>query len=257
MPDPKRNPRTALVTGAARRIGRALALALGEDGWDVAVHYHRSRDDAESVVREVRAHGVHSMAIECDLGEAQAAARLVPEAARKLGPLSLLVNNASRFEYDDLDGFDPVRWERHQAVNLRAPLLLAQAFAGQLQADTTGCIVNMLDQKVFNLNPDFLSYTLTKIALEGATRLMAQALAPRIRVCGIAPGITLNSARQSDENFRQAHRMAPLGTSSEVEDIVQALRYVVSARALTGATLIVDGGQHLWPLRRDVQFEAK
>jgi NAD(P)-dependent dehydrogenase (short-subunit alcohol dehydrogenase family) len=255
MTNTKRNPRTALVTGAGRRIGRALALALGEDGWDIAVHCHRSRDDAETVVRELRGRGVHAMAIECDLADSQAAAKLVPEAARKLGPLSLLVNNASCFEYDDLDGFDPGRWDRHQAVNLKAPLLLAQAFAKQLPGDTTGCVVNLLDQKVFNLNPDFLSYTVTKIALEGATRLMALSLAPRVRVCGIAPGITLHSAHQTAENFERAHRLAPLGRSSEIEDIVQALRYVVAARALTGTTIIVDGGQHLWPLKRDVQFE--
>lgn len=257
MTDTRRNPRSALVTGAARRIGRALALALGEDGWDVAVHYHRSRDDAESVVRELRGQGVHAMAIECDLTDARAAAALVPDAARKLGPLSLLINNASCFEYDHLDGFDAACWDRHEGVNLRAPLLLAQAFARQLPADTPGCIVNMLDQKVFNLNPDFLSYTVTKIALEGATRLLALSLAPRIRVCGIAPGITLHSARQSEENFERAHRMAPLGRSSEVADIVQALRYVVGAAALTGTTITVDGGQHLWPLKRDVQFEVK
>ena len=211
MSEARRNPRTALVTGAARRIGRALALALGEDGWDVAVHYHQSRDAAESTVRELRAKGVHSMAIECNLGAADAASKLVPEAARKLGPLTLLVNNASWFEYDNLDGFDAARWERHEAVNVRAPLLLAQAFARHLPADTTGCIVNLLDQKVFNLNADFLSYTVTKIALEGATRLMALSLAPRVRVCGIAPGITLHSAHQTGENFERAHRMAPLG----------------------------------------------
>lgn len=257
MANTRRNPRTALVTGASRRIGRALAVALGEDGWDVAVHYRRSRDDAESVVRELRAQGVHAMAIECDLADARAAATLVPDAARKLGPLSLLINNASCFQYDSPDSFDAGGWEQHQAVNVRAPLLLAQAFSRQLPQSTTGCIVNMLDQKVFNLNPDFLSYTLTKIALEGATRLLALALAPRIRVCGIAPGITLHSAQQSEENFERAHRMAPLGRSSEVADVVQALRYVVSAAALTGITITVDGGQHLWPLKRDVQFEVK
>jgi NAD(P)-dependent dehydrogenase (short-subunit alcohol dehydrogenase family) len=257
MTNTRRNPRTALVTGASRRIGRALALALGEDGWDVAVHYHRSREDAESVVRELRTQGVHAMAIDCDLADAQAAAALVPDAARKLGPLSLLINNASCFQYDSLDSFDARGWEGHQAVNVRAPLLLAQAFSRQLPQNTTGCIVNMLDQKVFNLNPDFLSYTVTKIALEGATRLMALALAPRVRACGIAPGITLHSARQSEENFERAHRMAPLGRSSGVADIVQALRYVVSAAALTGVTITVDGGQHLWPLKRDVQFEVE
>ncbi|HWQ38086.1 MAG TPA: SDR family oxidoreductase [Burkholderiales bacterium] len=249
--------RAALVTGAARRIGRAIALGLAEDGWDVAVHYHHSRDEAQALVRALRAQGAHAMAIDCDLGDPKAVLQLVPECARRLGPLSLLVNNASVFEYDDVDAFDVQQWDRHQAVNLRAPIVLARALARQLPPDTVGCVINLLDQKVFNLNPDFLSYTLSKIALEGATRLLALALAPRVRVCGIAPGITLRSGQQTDENFQRAHRLAPLGRSSEPADIVQAVRYAVAAGALTGTTIVVDGGQHLWPSRRDVQFEAK
>jgi NAD(P)-dependent dehydrogenase (short-subunit alcohol dehydrogenase family) len=141
-------------------------------------------------------------------------------------------------------------------VNLRAPMLLARDFAKQVPEGATGCIVNLLDQKVFNLNPDFLSYTVAKIGLEGATRMLAMALAPKVRVCGVAPGITLVSGEQTAAGFEKAHRMAPLGRSSEVEDVVGAVRYVVGARALTGTTLVVDGGQHLWGMRRDVQFEA-
>ena len=257
MSQDQRPGKAALVTGAARRIGRAIAHALAEDGWDVAVHYHRSREDAESLTRELRALGVHAMAIDCDLGEAAAVERLVPDCNRKLGALRLLVNNASLFDYDDAASLEAARWDRHCAVNLRAPLLLAGAFARQLPDGETGCIVNMLDQKVFNLNPDFLSYTVTKIGLEGATRALAMALAPRVRVCGIAPGITLVSGAQSEESFARVHRHTPLGRSSDVQDIVGALRYVVGAAALTGTTLVVDGGQHLWPRARDVQFETK
>lgn len=249
--------KSALVTGAARRIGRAIAIMLADEGWNVAVHYGNSRDEAQALVRELRERGVHAMAVQCDLADAAAVDQLVPDCTRKLGALSLLINNASLFDYDTIQDFDSARWDRIAAVNLRAPLRLAQSFAAQLPEDANGCIVNMLDQKVFNLNPDFFSYTITKQALEGATRTLALALAPRIRVCGLAPGVTLVSGKQSEEGFRRAHKHAPLGRSSEVEDIVQGVRYLIAARAMTGATLTVDGGQHLWPLKRDVQFEVK
>jgi NAD(P)-dependent dehydrogenase (short-subunit alcohol dehydrogenase family) len=248
--------KAALVTGAARRLGRAIAVMLAEDGWNVAVHYGTSRAEAEATVRELRGLGVQSMAVQCDLADADAVARLVPACERQLGPLSLLVNNASLFEYDDLENLQPATWDRHLDVNLRAPMLLAQAFARQLPDGSQGCIINMLDQKLANLNPDFLSYTIAKIGLEGATRLLASALAPRIRVCGVSPGITLIASGQSEEAFRRAHQLAALGKSSEVTDVVQAVRYLAGATAVTGVTVTVDGGQHLLPMRRDVQFEV-
>jgi NAD(P)-dependent dehydrogenase (short-subunit alcohol dehydrogenase family) len=178
------------------------------------------------------------------------------EIGRSLGPVCCLVNNAALFEFDNIGSLETAGWDRHMNVNLRAPVMLARDFARQLPDGLTGCIVNMLDQKVFNLNPDFLSYTIAKIGLEGATRVLALALAPRIRVCGIAPGITLTSGEQSSENFSRAHSQAPLGRSSDTDDVVNAVKYVVNAKALTGTTIQVDGGQHLWPMRRDVQFEA-
>jgi NAD(P)-dependent dehydrogenase (short-subunit alcohol dehydrogenase family) len=257
MSDSRRQGKAALVTGGARRIGRAIAGALAEDGWDVAVHYHGSREDAETLVRELRGRGVHAMAIGCDLADAAQVSGLLPECARKLGAISLLVNNASVFEYDDIDSFSPALWDRHSAVNLRAPLMLSHALLKQLPDGVTGCILNMLDQKIFNLNPDFLSYTVTRIGLEGASRALAMAMAPRVRVCGIAPGLTLPARAQSEERFRRAHRLALLGRSSEVADIVQAVRYLANAKAVTGITLAVDGGQHLLPLRRDIQFEVR
>jgi NAD(P)-dependent dehydrogenase (short-subunit alcohol dehydrogenase family) len=181
---------------------------------------------------------------------------LVADCESKLGAPTCLVNNASVFEYDDIASLDATRWQRLMDVNLRAPLLLAKAFAERLPDGATGCIVNLLDQKVFNLNPDFLSYTIAKIGLEGATRVLAQALAPRVRVCGVAPGITLISGEQTAEGFARAHSLAPLGHSSSMEDIANAVRFIVNAPAMTGTTLVVDGGQHLWPTRRDVQFES-
>lgn len=252
----RRKERAALVTGAGKRIGRAIALGLASEGWDIAVHFHRSKPDAEALARELSAQGVRAAAVGCDLADADAVAGLLADCGRRLGPIGCLVNNAALFEYDDLASLEPGRWERHMNVNLRAPLLLARAFAKQLPDGVTGCIVNMLDQKVFNLNPDFLSYTITKIGLEGATRALALALAPRVRVCGVAPGLTLLSPGQSEEGFGRAHRLAPLGQSSDVEDVVNAVKFVVNAKSLTGETIVVDGGQHLWPLRRDVQFEA-
>lgn len=256
--NPDRTPaRAALVTGAAKRLGRAIALGLARDGWDIAVHFHHSQAEAEAVAGEIRALGVRAGVFGCDLADAAAAAGLVARCAESLGPLGCLVNNASLFEYDDLASLEPAHWDRHLDVNLRAPLLLAQAFARQLPESADGCIINMLDQKLANLNPDFLSYTVAKIGLEGATRLLATALAPRIRVCGVAPGITLIARGQSEESFQRARRLALLGKSSEVEDVVDAVRYLVGAKAVTGITLTVDGGQHLLPLRRDVQFEVQ
>jgi len=257
MAQVKRKQQVALVTGAGRRIGRAIAIGLADDGWDVAVHYHRSKHDAEKLANEIAERGVKTAPVGCDLEDAEALSQLLPECGRRLGPVGCLVNNAALFEYDSIESLDPRKWERHVNVNLRAPLMLARDFAKQLPANTMGCIVNMLDQKVFNLNPDFLSYTIAKIGLEGATRMLAMSLAPKVRVCGVAPGITLASGMQSEDGFERAHRLAPLGHSSDLEDVVNAVRFVVNAKSLTGETIVVDGGQHLWPRSRDVQFDVE
>jgi NAD(P)-dependent dehydrogenase (short-subunit alcohol dehydrogenase family) len=248
--------KTALVTGASQRLGRAIALGLAGDGWDIAVHFHRSRLPAQTLVDEIEALGRKAATVSCDLSNAAAATGLIGKCAAKLGTISCLVNNAALFEFDDLASLEAASMDRHFGVNLRAPVLLAQALAAQLPAVERGCIVNLIDQKVFNPNPDFLSYTLTKIGLEGATSLLAMALAPRIRVCGVAPGITLASGKQSAPGFARAHKMAPLGRSSDMGDIVEAVRFLVKAKSITGETILVDGGQHLWKLKRDVQFET-
>ena len=252
----KKDRRVALVTGAGKRIGRAISLGLAAEGWDLALHYHRSQAETEGLAAEISALGVNVAAVRCDLADADQVAGLIAECGRRLGTPTCLVNNAALFGYDDIASLEPEQWRRHLDVNLLAPLLLAKSFAAGIPDGATGCIVNLLDQKVFNLNPDFLSYTIAKIGLEGATRVLAMALAPKVRVCGVAPGITLVSGEQTAEGFARAHAQAPLGRSSNPEDIAGAVRFVVNAGALTGTTVVVDGGQHLWSSRRDVQFEA-
>ena len=246
--------RVALVTGAGRRIGRAIALGMADAGWDVAVHYRHSREDAEEVAAAIRAMDRRALALPCDLTDADAVAALPARVVEELGRLDCIVNNASLFEYDKPADFSPALLARHMGCNVAAPLVLAQALYALTPADAQAVVVNLLDQKLYNLNPDFLSYTLSKAALHTATTMLAQALAPRLRVVGVAPGITMVSGEQAEDGFERAHRATPLGRSSTPQDIVEAVLYAVSARALTGTTLLVDGGQHLMPLERDVMF---
>jgi NAD(P)-dependent dehydrogenase (short-subunit alcohol dehydrogenase family) len=246
--------RVALVTGAGRRIGRAIALGMARAGWDIAVHYRNSADEAEEVAGLVQALGRRAVALHADLADEAAVRALPGQAAHLLGRLDCIVNNASLFEYDTPQAFAPALLARHMQSNVAAPLLLAQALHALTPDGGQAVVINLLDQKLYNLNPDFLSYTLSKAALHTATTLLAQALAPKLRVVGIAPGITLVSGDQSQAGFEQAHTATPLGRSSTPQDIVDAVCYAASARALTGTTLLVDGGQHLVPLGRDVMF---
>jgi NAD(P)-dependent dehydrogenase (short-subunit alcohol dehydrogenase family) len=243
------------VTGAGRRIGRALALGLARAGWDVAVHYRRSEDEAREVAREIEALGRRSVTLDCDLADESAVRALPARAAQALGTrISCVVNNASLFEFDDAASFSPALLASHMQANVAAPILLAQALHAATPEGEQSVAINLLDQKLFNLNPDFLSYTLSKAALQSATTMLAQALAPRLRVVGVAPGLTLVSGDQTEAGFAQAHRATPLGRSSTPQDLVDAVCYLASARAITGTTLVVDGGQHLLPLARDVMF---
>ncbi len=247
-------PGGALVTGAAQRMGRGIAMALAAAGWRVAVHYNRSRGPADATVADIIAAGGQAAAVGCDLSDGDAVGGLVKQAADLVGPVTCLVNNASMFAYDDVRTVTAATWDAHMAVNLRAPALLARDFANGLGGQEHGVIVNILDQKVFNENPDFLSYTASKMGLEGLTRVLALALAPRIRVCGIAPGLTLASGEQTPEQFAKAHAKAPLGVGSTVEDIARSVLFVVNAPSMTGQTLVVDGGQHLQKRAHDVMF---
>jgi NAD(P)-dependent dehydrogenase (short-subunit alcohol dehydrogenase family) len=247
----------ALVTGAGRRIGRAIALGMAQAGWDVAVHYRQSFDEAEEVVHAIRALGRRAVALHADLADEAAVRALPRQAAHLFGALDCIVNNASLFEYDKPDAFSPALLAAHMQCNVAAPLLLAQELHAQVAEGSQAVVINLLDQKLYNLNPDFLSYTLSKSALHTATTMLAQALAPKLRVVGIAPGITMVSGDQTGDGFERAHTLTPLGRSSTPQDIVDAVCYAAKARALTGTTLLVDGGQHLVPLERDVMFLTK
>jgi NAD(P)-dependent dehydrogenase (short-subunit alcohol dehydrogenase family) len=235
----------ALVTGGAQRIGRAIALALAQRGYAVAVQARRSRVEADRLVGEIAAAGGRAATLETDLADHAAVLRLVPATVAAIGPLTLLVNNAAEFEPDEIGRLDRDRFDRHVAVNLRAPIFLADAFAAQLPAGAVGAIVNMLDQRVLQPTPRFLSYGLSKSALYAATTTLAQALAPRIRVNAVAPGPTLPSPRQDAQAFARQVRALPLDRGPTPRDVADAVLYLASAASVTGVTIAVDGGQHL------------
>jgi NAD(P)-dependent dehydrogenase (short-subunit alcohol dehydrogenase family) len=250
-------PRVALVTGAGRRLGRAIALGMAHAGWDVAVHYRASEAEAKAVVAEILALGRRAVALHCELADETAVRELVPRAVAALGAVHCVVNSASLFDYDSAEDFSMAKLDAHMRANVGAPLLLAQALHAATPDGQQAAVINLLDQKLYNLNPDFLSYTLSKAALHTATTMLAQQLAPKLRVVGVAPGLTMVSGDQTEAGFANAHQQTPLGRSSTPQDIVDAVLYAASARAVTGTTLLVDGGQHLLPLSRDVMFLAK
>lgn len=257
MHDPDRVARAALVTGGARRLGRDIALGLAADGWDVAIHFNTSAREAEQTATDVRALGRRATLVRADLADPGAVRTMFETARTALGALGAVVNNASRFSYDAPASFEPAVLAEHIGPNLSAPLLLARLLHESLGPAGCGVVVNLLDQKLDNLNPDFLSYTLTKAALQAGTRALAMAFAPRLRVVGVSPGITLASSDQTPDDFARAHRVTPLGRSSTTEDVVQTILFALHSRAITGTTLVVDGGQHLLPLARDVMYLAR
>ncbi|MBP2298403.1 SDR family oxidoreductase [Azospirillum picis] len=237
--------KTALVTGAGKRIGRAIALDLAGRGWEVAVHYRQSRDEADAVVAEIGQAGGRAMAFAADLDREEDMQALVPAVAAALGPPTLLVNNASRFERDEVSDASRASWDAHMEANLRAPFVLSQCFAASLPDGEQGLIVNMLDQRVWNPTPHFVSYTLSKMGLWALTRTLALALAPRIRVNGIGPGPTLRNDRQSEEEFAAQWESTPLKRGTTPEEVCAALRFLIDAPAMTGQMLALDGGEHL------------
>ena len=245
----------ALVTGAGRRLGRAMALHLAGRGFDVAVHYNASSDEAEAVAAEIVALGCKAVALKADLLDEVETAELIPRAADALGgPVSVLVNNASIFEYDTLESATLDTWNRHIGSNLRAPFVLTQAFARQCpdpvvdengEPQAQGLVVNMIDMRVHKLTPEFMTYTIAKMGLWAFTRTAAQALGPKARVNAIGPGPTMQGARQSAEHFRRQREATILRRGADPDGIVRALDYFLDARAVTGQILCVDGGQHL------------
>ncbi len=246
---------TALVTGAGRRLGRAMALDLAATGHDVAVHYASSADAAEDVAKAIRAMGRKSVALQADLLDEEATTALLPRAAEALGiPITVLINNASIFEYDTLTSMTTQSWDRHITSNLRAPMVLTQSLAAQIpdavidengEPVAQGLVINMIDQRVMKLTPEFMSYTVAKMGLWAFTQTAAQALAPTIRVNAIGPGPTMRATRQSESHFARQRKHTILQRGGDADGIVQAMRYFMSARAVTGQLICVDGGQHL------------
>ena len=237
--------KTALITGAAHRIGRAMALALAAEGWAVAVHYRDSSAAAEALLAEIAEAGGQGIALAADLAREDEVLGLVPRVVDSLGPLGLLVNNASRFEPDEALTVTRGSWDAHLDTNLRAPFVLTQSFAAQLPEDAAGNVVNIVDQRVWNLTPHFISYTLSKAGLWTLTQTLALALAPRIRVNAIGPGPTLPSARQTALQFERQCRSMPLRHGAGPGDIANALLFILGASSMTGQLITLDGGQHL------------
>ena len=236
----------ALITGAAQRIGRAIALELANHGWAVALHYRRSKAAAEQLAKEIEGRGGKAVTLAADLAQESEVQTLVPRAVTALGmPLACLVNNASNFEMDRVDTATRESWDRHIESNLRAPLVLSQAFARQLPEGSEGNIVNLLDQRVWKLTPYFLSYTVAKSGLWTLTRTLALALAPHIRVNGIGPGPTLPSERQTAEQFRQQQAAVPLKHGATPEEIAATVRFILATPSMTGQMIALDGGEHL------------
>jgi len=261
MPQSPESRPVVLVTGSSQRIGREIALELAAHGWQVAVHYRRSAAAADDTVSTAQQAGGRAIAFAADLADEAACQALVPAVQAAFGRIDAVVNNASLFEYDSVEDFSFTAMERHWRANVAPAIVLARALHASVSEPGApggaGVVVNLLDQKLWNPNPDYLSYTLSKAALEAANTLLAQALAPRVRVCGVAPGVTLLSGEMSGDEFQASHRMTPLQRSSSPQDVARAVRFLLESPAITGTTLLVDGGQHLQAQPRDVMFLAR
>jgi NAD(P)-dependent dehydrogenase (short-subunit alcohol dehydrogenase family) len=261
---PSQQRKAVLVTGAAKRLGQEIAMQFARQGWDVAVHYGRSEREAQETVAQIQSLGVKSVAFQADLADEQAVKNLFSQVSKQFTNLHCLVNNASIFEYDRANSNVPLTsqsLQEHMQVNLTAPILLSQLmFEFQKingnKSDAVPSTIQLLDQKLINLNPDYLSYTLSKAALATSVEVLAMDFAPHLRVVGLAPGISLPSGDQTDSGFSKAHQMTPLGKSSTPSDIAKAAVFLAESSAITGTTLYVDGGQHLLSSSRDVMFKT-
>ncbi len=253
--------RTVLVTGAAKRLGREIALALAADGWQVAVHYRDSLEDATTTVAHCARLAGASAAFRANLTNETAVRQLLPQVIAQFGRVDAVVNSASTFEHDEAASFSFAAMDKHMRSNAGAGIILAQALhthvltrdgAASAPADgPRGVVVNLLDQKLWNQNPDFFSYTLSKAALEAANTMLALALAPHLRVVGVAPGLTLTSHMLNHDKFEALHKLSPLGKSSTAADVVATVKFAIDNQSITGTTLLVDGGQHLMKFERD------
>jgi NAD(P)-dependent dehydrogenase (short-subunit alcohol dehydrogenase family) len=266
---PSRQKKAVLVTGAAKRLGREIALEFARQDWDVAIHYGQSKAEALATVAEIESLGCKAKAFRADLTEEDEIKSLFSAVTNEFVNLQCLVNSASIFQFDRANSDSPLTsrtLQDHMQVNLAAPILLAQLMFGHHKTKSSKrddvdlsipSVIQLLDQKLINLNPDFLSYTLSKSALLTSVELLALDFAPHLRVVGLAPGITLVSGDQTNEGFSKAHQMTPLGKSSTPSDIAKAAVFLAGANAVTGTTLYVDGGQHLLPSTRDVMFKTR
>ena len=249
-----KNSPVVLVTGGAKRIGKAISLAFAKAGWRVAIHFNSSQTEANETLHELLSCGVDAMMLQADLANETQTRGLIPAVCGRFDRIDAVVNNASRFELDDAASFQYAHLAAHMASNLAAPLVLSQALHDALQPNQEGVVINLLDQKLYNLNPDFLSYTMTKAGLAAATVMLAKALAPRVRVVGVAPGLTLASYLQDESSFARAHQVSVLNRSSDLGDIAATVLFAATNRSITGSTILVDGGQHLLSLPRDISL---
>ena len=252
----KPRPPTVLITGAAKRLGREIAVALAKAGWQVAVHYRFSEREAINTVAECAMYTPASASFQCDLSDEAAVRALLPRVVAQLGAVDAVVNSAATFEHDNAATFSYEALQTHLFSNTGAAILLAQALYTHIttrdeKLGDQGVVVNLLDQKLWNQNPDFFSYTLSKAALEAANTMLAMALAPQVRVVGVAPGLTLTSHMLSDAQFEQLHQLSPLNRSSTAADVASTVRFAIENQSITGTTLVVDGGQHLMRFERD------
>ena len=249
-------PGVAIVTGGSKRIGKSIVKKLSFLGWKVIIHYNSNKNDALSLQKEIQKKGGAASIIKANLNSSKATEELISKSEKKFGKLTLLVNNASIFENDSVHSLTIDTWDIHNNVNTKAPLLLSQSFAKLLPKKEPGVIINIIDQRVFSPRPDFISYSSSKNSLFWLTKVLAQALSPKIRVCAIGPGPTLKGARQTDNDFKNQSQSVPLGNGSSPEDISQAIEFILNASSFTGQMITLDGGEHLdWIKSEDRNFK--